>query len=230
MFSSFLFRRFVLPVAVCLCLLLPSARPASLAAAESAAGAEGAGNAEAEYQQAADQCHRLLQSPAGGARADWLKAVELLDMIYRKNSQSRTAPASLHLSARMHQAMHQRFRQPADLDQAMARFSNVVSLHPQSHEAAESLYALAQIEQQHGNLRGAAKTYYKLAHSYPFSRRRAQAQEQLRQLTVIAESLAARKEGRRAAAVFRHVNPPPAPIKPQTRLVLPPVSPQSHFI
>ncbi|MGX9726910.1 MAG: N-acetylmuramoyl-L-alanine amidase [Candidatus Electronema sp. VV] len=224
MLPSFFPRRFVLPVAAAsLCLLLPSARPASSAtavAAENAAKAEGT---EADYQKAADQCHRLLQNPAGGTRADWLKAAESVELIYRKNPQSRTAPASLHLSARMRQAMYQRFRQPADLDQAVARYSNVVSLHPNSHEAAESLYALAQIEQQHGNLRGAAKTYYKLVHSYPLSSRRAQAQEQLRQLTVIAESLTARKEGTRAAAVFRHMNPPFEPDKKlQEKTILPP--------
>ncbi|MGR0481794.1 MAG: N-acetylmuramoyl-L-alanine amidase [Candidatus Electronema sp. V4] len=233
MLPSFFPRRFVLPiVAACLCLLLPSARPASsatAAAAENAAKAEGT---EADYQKAADQCHRLLQNPAGGTRVDWLKAAESVELIYRKNPQSRTAPASLHLSARMRQAMHQRFRQPADLDQAVARYSNVVSLHPNSHEAAESLYALAQIEQQHGNLRGAAKTYYKLVHSYPLSSRRTQAQEQLRQLTVIAESLTARKEGKRAAAVFRQMNPPFEPEKkPQEKTILPqPVPPPRQTV
>ncbi len=224
MFSAFLPRRLVLPVAACLCLLLP-APPSALSAAVQIAAAEGTDGAE--YQKAADQCHQLLRQPAGGTRADWLKAVARLDEVYRKNPQSQAASACLHLSARMHQAMHQRFRQPADLDQAAARYSNVVSLHPGSHEAAESLYALARIEQQHGNLRGAAKTYYKLAHSYPFSSRRAEAQEQLRQLTIIAESLAARKGGRQAAGLFRQTKPPlsqpPAVSVPaQEKIVLPP--------
>ncbi len=220
-------RRLALPAALCLCLLLPAAPSAALTAENTAALAAGQGGAEAEYQKAADQCHRLLRNQHGGGdRAEWLRAVAVLDAVYRKNPQSLTAPASLHLSARLHQAMYQRFRQPADLDQAMARFSNVVSLHPQSPEAAESLYALAQIEQQHGNLRGAAKTYYKLAQSYPFSPRRAQAQEQLRQLTVIAESLTARKEGKRAAAVFRRMNPPFEPEKkPQEKTILPQPAP-----
>ncbi|MCW5206863.1 N-acetylmuramoyl-L-alanine amidase [Desulfobulbus sp. F5] len=153
---------------------------------------------DAEYQKVADQCHRLLRNPStGGKREEWLQVIQKLEQLYRKNPQSRIASSALHLTARLYQTMHQRFHQPADLDQATALFSNVVSLFSQSGEAAEALYALAQIEQLHGNLRGAAKTYYKIVQSYPLSSRKAQAEEQLRQLIVIAESLTARKQGRK---------------------------------
>ncbi|MCW5199649.1 hypothetical protein VU05_02870, partial [Desulfobulbus sp. F1] len=153
---------------------------------------------DVEYQKVADQCHRLLRNPStGGNREEWLQVIQKLEQLYRKNPQSRIASSALYLTARLYQTMHQRFHQPADLDQATALFSNVVSLFPQSGEAAEALYALAQIEQLHGNLRGAAKTYYKIVQSYPLSSRKAQAEEQLRQLIVIAESLTARKQGRK---------------------------------
>ncbi len=174
--------------------------------------------AEAAYQKTADQCHRLLNSPSlGGNREDWLKEIQELERIYRQQPQGSTASAALHLHARMRQAMHQQFRQAADLDQAVALFSNVVSLFPKSNEAAESLFALAQIEQNRGNLRGAAKTYYKLAHGYPFSSRKRQAEEQLRQLTIIAESLAARKDGRKPAPL------PPTQPAPAVKAAVPPV-------
>jgi tetratricopeptide (TPR) repeat protein len=184
---------------------------------------------EADYQKAADQYHRLLRNPAaGGRREDWLKGIQELERIYRQDPQSRTAPACLHLTARMQQTMYQRFHQTADLDQAAALFSNVVSLFPQSSEAAESLFALAQIEQSNGNLRGAAKTYYKLVHGYPASSRRAQAEEQLRQLTVIAESLTARKEGRKPGPILKPAQPKSivsAPSIPVASLPLPKLEP-----
>ncbi|WP_417908515.1 N-acetylmuramoyl-L-alanine amidase [Candidatus Electronema sp. PJ] len=195
-----------------------------------------------DYQKAADQCYRLLHNPAqGGNREDWLKSIQEIERIYRQDPQSRIAPACLYLTARMHHAIHQRFHRPADLDQAVAVFSNVVSLFPQSSEAAESLFALAQIEQTNGNLRGAAKTYYKLVHGYPFSNRKAQAEEQLRQLTVIAQSLAARKQGKKVAPVVKMESPQPVVAatpsrsvtnlpslpekKPQEKMVLPPLEP-----
>jgi N-acetylmuramoyl-L-alanine amidase len=210
----------------CLCLLLAFLLTAEASAAPSAvektAAAANQSTGDAEYQKAADQCHRLLRNPsAGGQREDWLKNIQELERIYRQAPQSHTAPACLHLTARMRQTMHQRFHQPADLDQATALFSNVISLFPQSSEAAESLFALAQIEQTNGNLRGAAKTYYKLVQGYPFSSRKAQAEEQLRQLTVIAESLAVRKEGKKTGPILTpkpmpplFVSAPPAEKKP----------------
>jgi len=195
-------------LAFCLCLLLLGSLPAVSSAANS--------SAETAYQKTADQCHLLLRSPSlGGQREDWLKEIHELERIYRQEPQGHTASACLHLNARMRQAMYQHFHQPADLDQAAALFNNVVTLFPKSNEAAESLFALAQMEQSKGNLRGAAKTYYKLTHDYPFSSRKAQAEEQLRQLTIIAESLASRKEGRKPA-----VQPIPA-FKPAMVPVLP---------
>ncbi|MCW5200683.1 N-acetylmuramoyl-L-alanine amidase, partial [Desulfobulbus sp. F4] len=110
--------------------------------------------------------------------------------------------------------------------QATALFSNVVSLFPQSSEAAEALFALAQIEQINGNLRGAAKSYYKLVYGYPFSSRKAQAKEQLRQLTIIAESLSARKGGRKVPLVLTPKNIPSASAeKTEQKKVAPPLKP-----
>uniref|UniRef100_UPI004056FFD7 N-acetylmuramoyl-L-alanine amidase n=1 Tax=Candidatus Electronema sp. TaxID=2698783 RepID=UPI004056FFD7 len=245
---------FPLQLCAAFCLLLALLLSGGLAAANTAekkavpAAAEHA--AQSEYQKAADQCHLLLRNPASAQRQDWLKNIQELERIYQKHPQHRVAPACLHLAARMRHVMHQRFKQPADMDQAVAQFSNVVSLFPKSQEAAESLFALAQIEQTNGNLRGAAKTYYKLLQSYPHSSRRTQAEEQLRQLTIIAESLAARKEGRQfrppaakltppkpviaaahppAAALAKKPEPPKAAAlvpaaekKPQERMILPP--------
>jgi N-acetylmuramoyl-L-alanine amidase len=159
---------------------------------------------ETAYQQAADQCHRLVRnSAAGQSRTEWLKAVAELERVYQQYPKSRTAPACLHLAAKMRISMYQRFRQPADQDQAVALFHNVVTLFPQSSEAANALYAIAEIAQINGNLRDAAKTYYKLTKNYPFSPRTAQAEEKLRQLTAIAESLTARKNGRRPPPLVR---------------------------
>lgn len=205
---------FPLQLCAAFCLLLALLLSGGLAAANTAekkavpAAADHA--AQSEYQKAADQCHLLLRNPASAQRQDWLKSIQELERIYQKHPQHRVAPACLHLAARMRHVMHQRFKQPADMDQAVAQFSNVVSLFPKSQEAAESLFALAQIEQTNGNLRGAAKTYHKLVQSYPHSSRRKQAEEQLRQLTIIAESLAARKEGRQ----FRPPTAKPIPPKP----------------
>ena len=202
-------------------------------------GPAAASTAENDYQKAADQSYLLLRNPASAQRQEWLRHIQELERIYQKHPQHRIAPACLHLAARMRQSMHQRFKQPADMDQAVAQFSNVVSLFPKSPEAAESLFALAQIEQTNGNLRGAAKTYYKLAQSYPHSSRKAQAEEQLRQLSIIAESLAARKEGRQAHVpaakpqLSKPVMTAPAPVimsapklEPPKNFIPPPVAEQ----
>jgi N-acetylmuramoyl-L-alanine amidase len=204
---------FPLQLCAAFCLLLALFLNSGLAAEQKAAPVAQEHAAEMEYQKTADQCHLLLRNPASAQRQEWLRQIQELERMYQKHPQHRIAPACLHLAARMRQAMHQRFKQPADMDQAVAQFSNVVSLFPKSPEAAEALFALAQIEQTHGNLRGAAKTYYKLVQSYPHSSRKAQAEEQLRQLTIIAESLAARKEGKQAAH-------PPAASPPQAKPVM----------
>jgi N-acetylmuramoyl-L-alanine amidase len=156
--------------------------------------APGQYTAEAEYQRAADDCYRLERNPAlGQRREDWLTVVQDLELVCQKHPASRTAPSCLHLSGRMRRSMHQHFNQAADLKRSLALFGKVVTAFPQSPEAADSLYAIGQIEQARGNLRTAAKVYADVVQLYPFSAKKAQAEGQLRNLTAIAESLAAKK-------------------------------------
>ncbi len=198
--SFFLSFRLHLFLLVQILLLTSSFSSATVVKKQTVAPASYAG--EIAYQKVADLCHRLMQdTTANRGRKDWLKAATELDQVYQKYPRSRTAPACLHLAARLRISMYQRFRQPGDQDQAVALFHNVVALFPQSSEAADALYAIAEIEQINGNLRDAAKTYYRLTQTYPFSPRKAQAEDKLSQLTAIAKSLAARKNGHR---------PPPA--------------------
>ncbi len=196
-----------------LCLLLQVLLIIISPPAAAAQGQHSSRAGEAAYQKAADQSHRLMQdSSAGQSRKEWLKAVAALEQVYQQYPKSHTAPACLHLAARLRISMHQRFRQPADQDQAIALFHNIVTLFPQSSEAADALYAIAEIAQINGNLRDAAKTYYKLTKNYPFSPRKAQAEEKLKQLTAIAKSLAARKDGRRPPSAVTAA--PRQPVKP----------------
>jgi N-acetylmuramoyl-L-alanine amidase len=137
-----------------------------------------------QYKQASDYYYKLKDNPsAARKREKWQAGIHELQRIYRIDPKSEIASSCLYTIARMYRGMYKRFEIAADLDKAIAFYTDTLTFFPQGRKADNALYALAQIEQkERNNSKQAAKHYYELIKSYPDSRKKTQAEKQLQKL------------------------------------------------
>jgi N-acetylmuramoyl-L-alanine amidase len=116
--------------------------------------------------------------------------------------------------------MYERFGRTADLDKAVSFYKDILTFFPKSSKADNSLYALAQIEQQErGDFKQAVQYYDQLMRSYPKSTKRRLVKQQLAKLIAILEKnpekyqkrqvQPTRPEKKSPVAVPKKVVPPP---------------------
>ena len=145
---------------------------------------------EWQYKQASDYYYTLRNNPSlAGKRDKWLTGIHELQRIYRIDPKSKRASSCLYTIARMYRAMYERFKLTEDLDKASSFYSDVVTFFPKGSQADNSLYALAQIEQEErGNLKQAVQYYDQLMRSYPTSSKKRLVKRQLDKLIAFLEN------------------------------------------
>ncbi|MCW5212543.1 AMIN domain-containing protein, partial [Desulfobulbus sp. TB] len=144
---------------------------------------------EWQYKKASDYYYTLRNNPSLTVkRKKWLSGVHELQRIYQIDPKNKRAASCLYTIARMYRTMYERFGNTADLDKAVSFYKDIITFFPKGKKADNSLYALAQIEQEErGDFKQAVQYYDQLMHLYPNSNKRRLVKQQLRKLIAALE-------------------------------------------
>ncbi|MCI5226680.1 MAG: AMIN domain-containing protein [Candidatus Electrothrix sp. AX2] len=144
---------------------------------------------EWQYKKASDYYYTLRNNPSLNVKREkWLNGVHELQRIYQIDPKNKRAASCLYTIARMYRTMYERFGNTADLDKAVSFYKDIITFFPKGKKADNSLYALAQIEQEErGDFKQAVQYYDQLMHLYPNSNKKRLVKQQLRKLIATLE-------------------------------------------